>query len=67
MHALVETLETLVTAMAVAAFAHFGIALKDCPPAPQSSAHRVQVSLPAPVSPNRARAPCPLGEDVHNA
>ena len=66
MHALIDTLETLVTAVAVAAFAHFGIALKDAPPAPHASAQRVQVSLTA-ASVHRNRVPCPLGQGIHSA
>ena len=67
MHALVDTIENLVTALAVAAFAHFGVALKDAPPAPHASAGRVQVSLAAPAGGHRNRVPCPLGQGIHSA
>ena len=56
MQALVQNFESLVAAMACAAFAHFGVALKA--PCPQSaqSAHRIPVATaPAPRRPAMAR------------
>ncbi len=45
MQAVIEFLESLVATMAVAAFAHFGVALKDC-----DCAKARQTSQPVPVS-----------------
>jgi hypothetical protein len=53
MQALVQSFESLVAAMACAAFAHFGVALKG--PCPQSAqtAHRIPVAT-APAAPRPA-------------
>jgi hypothetical protein len=56
MQALIQSFESLVAAMACAAFAHFGVALKT--PCPQSahSAHRIPVATaPAPHRPATVR------------
>ncbi len=60
MHALTQSIETLVVALAAAAFAHFGVTLKD-PPCPTATpaVHRI----PASTQPVR-KAPCPLARDV---
>ncbi len=60
MHALAQSVETLVVALAAAAFAHFGVTLKDAP-APKATpvVHR----LPASTQLVR-KTPCPLAHDV---
>ncbi len=67
MHALAQTIETLVVVMAAAAFAHFGVTLKDapCPRAAPAAIHRIPVS----TAPRRlgGDAPCPLARGVHKA
>ena len=60
MHALAQSVETLVVALAAAAFAHFGVTLKDAPsPKVTPVVHRI----PASTQPVR-KAPCPLARDV---
>jgi hypothetical protein len=56
MQALMQTMASLVATMACAAFAHFGVALKE--PCPTASAHQLPVSAPA------APAPAMLATDV---
>jgi len=67
MQAVIQSLESFVLAMAVAAFAHFGIVLKDVPPrrAPPA-AQRLADLHPSPARTIR-RAPCPLANDVRRA
>ena len=63
MHALAQTVETLVVALAAAAFAHFGVTLKDAPcPHSRPTVH----STPASTQLVRT-APCPLARDVRKA
>ncbi len=67
MHALIQSLENLVIALAVAAFAHFGVALKDAPcPKASSPVHRAAYVHPAAPRTIR-RAPGPLAADIHRA
>ena len=63
MHALAQTVETLVVALAAAAFAHFGVTLKDAPcPHAKPAVHRI------PASTQLVRmAPCPLARGVRKA
>ena len=59
MQAVIQTLESMVLALAVAAFAHFGVALKDCPcPKAHAAVHRVSYA---------SRAPAPLAKDLRRA
>jgi hypothetical protein len=67
MQAVVQSLENMVLAMAVAAFAHFGVALKDAP-CPKASAPVHRVAYLHPVLPRTIRrAPGPLAADIHRA
>jgi hypothetical protein len=67
MQAVIQSLESFVLAMAVAAFAHFGIVLKDVPaPRPQPAAQRIAELHTAPIRTIR-RAPCPLAKDIRRA
>lgn len=67
MQAVIHSLESFVLAMAVAAFAHFGVALKD---APRSQAappvHQVAYTR-APPPQSIRRAPAPLAKTVSHA
>jgi hypothetical protein len=63
MHALAQTVETLVVALAAAAFSHFGVTLKDAP-CPHASA-TVQ-RIPASTQLVSAK-PCPLAREVRKA
>jgi hypothetical protein len=68
MHALVQSVETLVMALAVTAFAHFGVTLKQppCPPTDQA-VRRIPASVVV-AEPLPARAaPCPLARDARQA
>jgi len=63
MQAVIQSLESFVLAMAVAAFAHFGVALKDAPCArPATAVHRI--SYAASQQPRTIRAPAPLAKDL---
>jgi hypothetical protein len=53
MQALVQSLESVVAAMACAAFAHFGVALKGPCPTAQADAHRIPVATS--TAPQRVR------------
>lgn len=67
MQAVIQTAGSLVMAMAVAAFAHFGIALKDCPCAKATAAiHRVSDVRKEPPRTIR-RAPAGLAKDLRQA
>jgi 3-dehydroquinate dehydratase len=64
MQAVIQSLESFVLAMAVTAFAHFGVALKDAPCAKAAPAvHRIAYVRPRTVRP----APAPLAKDVRRA
>ena len=61
MHALAQTVETLVAALACSVFAHFGVALKEpCPKA----APRILISSPAAVRPERPGTRAAFPQDV---
>ena len=65
MHAVAQTVETLVVALAAAAFAHFGVTLKDAPcPHATPAVHRIPAST---VLVLRKNEPCPLARDVRKA
>ncbi len=68
MHALIQAVTHLVAAMALAAFAHFGMTLKfDLEPAaaPAPVVQRIPTSADArPVQPRR---PCPFASDARRA
>ena len=65
MHALAQTIETLVVALAATAFAHFGVTLKDAPcPHATPAVHRIPASTVPSLSRNQ---PCPLARDVRRA
>jgi len=49
MQALSQSVETLVAALACAAFAHFGVALKEPCSKTERDAHRIPISAPAPI------------------
>ena len=67
MQAVIQSLESFVMAMAVAAFAHFGVALKDAPCARAVHAVRHIAYTPA-AQPGAIRpAPAPLAKDVRRA
>jgi hypothetical protein len=53
MQALVQSVESVVAAMACAAFAHFGVALKAPCPKAHEEVHRIPIS--STVAPQRAR------------
>ena len=60
MHTLAQTVETLVVALAAAAFAHFGVTLKDAPcPHATPIVHRIPASTQLVQT-----APCPLARGV---
>ena len=63
MHALAQSVDTIVVALAAAAFAHFGVTLKD---APCTHARPEVHSIPASTQLVR-KAPCPLARDVRKA
>jgi hypothetical protein len=63
MQALIQSLEHLVMALAVAAFAHFGVALKD-PPCPKATPAVQRVSDVHRDPQTIRRAPAPLAKDV---
>ncbi len=67
MNAIIQSLETMVLALAVTAFAHFGVALKDAPcPKVQAPVHRVSYARPA--APRTIRhAPVALAKDLRRA
>ncbi len=67
MQAFVQSLESFVLAMAVAAFAHFGVALKDAPCVKASSAAHpaAYVRLVQPRTIGRAAAP--MAKDLRRA
>ncbi len=67
MYAVVHLLETLVVAMAVAAFAHFGVTLKDVPcPRPEQAVRRLHLTAASQTSVARA-TPCPLAKGLARA
>ncbi len=71
MHAVVQSLEVLVVAMAAAAFAHFGVSLKDAAVrrAPEAVVHRIPVASVTPAMQVQAgrRAPCSLTRSIRRA
>jgi len=67
MQAVIQSLESFVLAMAVAAFAHFGVALKDAPCPPAAPAiHHVAYDHMSPLRTIR-RAPAPLAKTICHA
>ena len=67
MNGIIQSLETMVLALAVTAFAHFGVALRDAPcPKAQAPVHRVSYARPAATRTIR-RAPAPLAKDLRRA
>jgi hypothetical protein len=66
MQALVQTVESLIAAVACMAFAHFGVALKDCPEDRASAqvVRKVPVSTPATPRLVDDRTPRDLARDV---
>ncbi len=62
MHAFIQSIETLVVALAAAAFAHFGVTLKDCP-SPKAAPAASRAWTPASGA-LRQTPPCPLARDV---
>lgn len=69
MSALVQSVHALVFALASAAFAHFGVVLKDAPcHRTDQAVRRIAVVAAAPASASAARAtPCPLAKHVVQA
>ena len=73
MHALLQSIETLVVALAATAFAHFGVDLKEPPclkGAPSQVVHRVSVAAGPNAKPDRIEAvtaPCPQAASVRRA
>ena len=64
MQAVIKSLEQMVMALAVAAFAHFGIALKE-PPCPKASASVERVAYAHQAPPRTiSRAAPPLAKDA---
>jgi hypothetical protein len=52
MHALVQAVGALIVALATAAFAHFGVAVKDAPePSPRSVVRKIPVAAAQPALP----------------
>lgn len=67
MQAVIQSLEHFVLAMAVAAFAHFGVALKDAP-GPKPAPPVRPIAYVQPLQPRTIRrAPEPLAADIHRA
>jgi hypothetical protein len=67
MSAFIQAVHALVFALASAAFAHFGVALKESPrPRAEQSVHRAAVTTAAPAPKTRA-TPCLLGIRVDRA
>ena len=62
MQAILQSLEHLVMALAVAAFAHFGVALKE-PPCPKATQAVQRVSYAPPAPQTIRRAPAALAND----
>ena len=65
MHALIQAVSNLIAAMALAAFAHFGMTLKfelGPPPAPAPVVQRIPTSAEA--QPGQPRRPCPFAADA---
>ena len=64
MQAVIQSLEHLVMALAVAAFAHFGVALKD-PPCPKATPAVQPVSYAHQTPPwTIRRVPTPMAKDL---
>ncbi len=67
MNAVIQSLESMVLALAVTAFAHFGVALKDAP-CPKAHAPVHRVTYVRPLAPRTIRrAPAPLAKDLSRA
>ena len=67
MQAVIQSLESMVLALAVAAFAHFGVAMKVCH-CPKSQAAVASVAYPRPATPRTIRrVTAPLADDLHRA
>ena len=67
MQAVIQSLESFVLAMAVAAFAHFGVTLKDAPrPQAAPAVHHVAYARTAPPLTIR-RAAAPLAKTIRHA
>ena len=64
MHAVIQTIESMVMALAVAAFAHFGVALKECR-CPKAAVAPRAISYVRPATPRTiGRASPPLAKDA---
>jgi len=65
MHALAQSVEVLVVALAVAAFAHFGVTVKD-PPHPRAApvVHRISASTASIAALGRRASRCPFARDM---
>ena len=64
MHALIEWVETVVVALAIAAFAHFGVSLKEPPRhSPDQIVRKVSVSSSTMQTADDSK-PCPLTRRV---
>ncbi len=67
MQAVIQSLESFVLAMAVAAFAHFGVTLKDAP-GPKAAPAARHVAYDRATAPRTiGRAPIPLSKTVRRA
>ena len=61
MHAIIQSLQWAVVALATFAFAHFGVAVKDAPaPEPRPAVQRTAIS----TKPHIKVAPCPMDKRV---
>jgi 3-dehydroquinate dehydratase len=67
MHAFVQSVEAVVVALAAAAFAHFGVTLKDAPaPKAVPAVERLQIDSAVKVR-SAPRTPCPLAKGEQRA
>ena len=67
MHAVIQSLEHMVMALAVTAFAHFGVTLKDVP-CPKAAPAIQRVAYARPAEPRTDRpAPAALAKALHTA
>ena len=64
MHALAQTVETMVAVLACAAFAHFGVALKAPCSRTERDVHRIPISSPAPVRSDPSWVRSSISKDV---
>jgi hypothetical protein len=65
MHALIQSVETLIVALATMAYAHFGVSFNHPPcPKAEQAVHRISYVRPVPANGAPKAVPCPLGKDV---